>query len=94
MALNHKPAIFYNVEKHVNCTLILKVNHACYAHITDCELIAYQRIQAPFTHEMKAYKISFLFDIEGLLNQARTGQRPACAWFLKIDPVRIVGMCA
>ena len=28
------------------------------------------------------------------LNQARTGHRPARAWFLKIDPVRIVGMRA
>ena len=28
------------------------------------------------------------------LNQARTGRRPARAWFLKIDPVRIVGMRA
>ena len=28
-----------------------------------------------------------------LLNQARTGHRPACAWFLKIDPVWIIGMC-
>ena len=27
-----------------------------------------------------------------LLNQARTGHRPAHAWFLKIDPVRIIGM--
>ena len=26
------------------------------------------------------------------LNQARAGHRPARAWFLKIDPVRIVGM--
>ena len=26
------------------------------------------------------------------LNQARAGRRPARAWFLKIDPVRIVGM--
>ena len=26
------------------------------------------------------------------LHQARAGHRPACAWFLKIDPVRIVGM--
>ena len=32
---------------------------------------------------------SFLF-----LNQARAGRRLACAWFLKIDPVRIVCMCA
>ena len=23
-----------------------------------------------------------------LLNQARAGHRPACAWFLKVDPVR------
>ena len=27
------------------------------------------------------------------LNQARAGRRPARAWFLKIDPVRIVCMC-
>ena len=27
-----------------------------------------------------------------LLNQARAGRRPARAWFLRIDPVRIVGM--
>ena len=27
-----------------------------------------------------------------LLNQAHDGQRPAHAWFLKIDLVRIVGM--
>ena len=26
------------------------------------------------------------------LNQVRAGHRPARAWFLKIDPVRIVGM--
>ena len=26
------------------------------------------------------------------LNQARAGHRPERAWFLKIDPVRIVGM--
>ena len=26
------------------------------------------------------------------LNQARAGRRPARAWFLKIDSVRIVGM--
>ena len=58
--LTLKPASFYNIEKHVNCTLILKVNHACCAHITCCGLIAYQRLQALFTHEMKAYKISFL----------------------------------
>ena len=55
--LTLKPASF---EKHINCTLILKVNYVCYVHITDCGLIAYQRIQAPFTHKMKAYKISFL----------------------------------
>ena len=28
------------------------------------------------------------------LNQARAGRRPAHAWFLEIDPVRIVGMRA
>ena len=27
-----------------------------------------------------------------LLNQVRVGLWPACAWFLKIDPVRIVSM--
>ena len=35
---------------------------------------------------MKAYEISFL-------NQACAGLWPAHAWFLKIDPVRIVRMC-
>ena len=60
LSLNLKPAKFYNIEKYVNRTLILKVNHACCVHITDCGLIAYQRIQAPFTHKTKAYKISFL----------------------------------
>ena len=28
-----------------------------------------------------------------LLNQTRAGHRPVRAWFLKIDPVRIIGMC-
>ena len=28
-----------------------------------------------------------------LLNQARAGRRPARAWFLKVEPVRIVSMC-
>ena len=60
LSLTLTPASFYNIEKHVNHTLILKVNHACCAHITDCGLIAYQRIQAPFTHETKTYKVSFL----------------------------------
>ena len=27
------------------------------------------------------------------LNQARAGLRPARAWCLKVDPVRIVSMC-
>ena len=27
-----------------------------------------------------------------LLNQAHASLQPACAWFLKIDPLRIVGM--
>ena len=30
----------------------------------------------------------------GFLNQARSSHRPARAWFLKIDPVPIVGMRA
>ena len=54
--LTLKPASFHNIEKHVNRTLILKVNHVHCAH----GLIAYQSIQAPFTHKTKAYKISFL----------------------------------
>ena len=33
-------ANFYNAEKHVKCTLILKVNHACCAYIIDYGLIA------------------------------------------------------
>ena len=45
--LTLKPASFYNIEKRVNSTLILKVNYACCVHITDCGQIAYQRIWAP-----------------------------------------------
>ena len=56
VSLTFNPASFYNIEKHVNCTLILTVNHVCLAHSTDRGLITYQRIQAPFTHEMKAYE--------------------------------------
>ena len=35
-----------------------------------------------------------LIEILVLLNQARAGRRAVRAWFLKIDPVRIVGMRA
>ena len=38
---------------------------------------------------MKPFEKSELF----LLNQARAGLWPAHAWFLKVDPVRIVSMC-
>ena len=31
--------------------------------------------------------------LEVFINQMCTGNRPACAWFLKIDTVWIVGMC-
>ena len=31
--------------------------------------------------------------VPSFLNQARTDRRPACTWFLKIDPVWIVSMC-
>ena len=34
------------------------------------------------------------FNCSRFLNQARAGHRPARTWFLKIDPVRIVGMRA
>ena len=50
MQLTLKTTNCYNIEKCVEHTLILK------AHITNCELIAYQRIQAPFKHETKATK--------------------------------------
>ena len=32
--------------------------------------------------------------VQLFLNQARAGHKPVHAWFLKIDPVRIVGMHA
>ena len=57
--LTLKPSSFYNIEKHVNRKLILVINHECCAHITDCGLIAYQRIQALFTCETQTYKLSF-----------------------------------
>ena len=34
-----------------------------------------------------------VYQYQSFLNQARAGLRPAHAWFLKIDPVRIVGVC-
>ena len=42
--LTLKPASIYNIEKHVTCTLSLKVKNACCAQITDFWLIIYQRI--------------------------------------------------
>ena len=42
--LTLKAANFYNTEKHVKHTLILKVNYAFCAHITDFGLIIYRRI--------------------------------------------------
>ena len=40
---------------------------------------------------MLAIYISVVFTF---LNQVRAGHRPACTWFLKIDPVQIVCMHA
>ena len=34
-----------------------------------------------------------ILEISLYVNQACAGLRPACAWFLRIDPVRIIGMC-
>ena len=42
---------------------------AVHIRITDCGLIAYQRIQSPFTHGTKAYKNKLSFDIKGFLNK-------------------------
>ena len=44
LGLTLTPTNFYNTEKHVKRMLILKVNYACCVHITDCGIIAYQRI--------------------------------------------------
>ena len=52
----YKAKIISKHVKHINFEVI----HACCVHITDCRLIAYQGIKAPFVHETKAYKISFL----------------------------------
>ena len=38
--------------------------------------------------------LTTLFTLKVFLNQARAGLRLARAWFLEIDPVRIVGMLA
>ena len=59
----------------------MHINYVWCMYITDFGLTTYQTISALFIHEAEA------------LNQACTGCRPACALFLKIDPVRIVGMC-
>ena len=58
-SLTLKPANFYNIEKHIKHTSILKVNYACCVHITDYGLIPYQRILALFIHIMKAYIINY-----------------------------------
>ena len=39
------------------------------------------------------YFASLIAKISPLLNQACTGRRPACAWFLEIDLVRKVSVC-
>ena len=67
-----KPINFYNTEKHIKCTLILKVNYTCCVHITDFGLIVYQRILTLFIHETKAYKITFLLIHKGLLYKELT----------------------
>ena len=50
-----------------------------------------------YTFKVKIFRGSHvstkIFYLE-FLNQARASRRPAHAWFLEIDPVRIVGMRA
>ena len=60
-----------NIEKYADGTLILKVNHACCVHISDCGLIAYQRKQAPFTRNKILWN-KLCFDIKGFVIQRRT----------------------
>ena len=42
----------------------------------------------------KYLPVSLYSSAAKFLNQARAGHRPACVWFLKIDPVQIVSMRA
>ena len=46
--------------------------------------------------EVQAFSPTIIMQLRNqllrFLNQARAGRRPARAWFLKIDPVRIVGV--
>ena len=46
-----------------------------------------QRLVFRYVLEYQLASVDIIF-----LNQARTGRRPARAWFLKIDLVLIVGM--
>ena len=52
--------------------------------LTHVQALATYMVQlvSTFTHMCTVY----------LLNQAHTSLQPACAWFLKIDPVRIISM--
>ena len=42
--------------------------------------------------QFKVYNTRWLQSLKLFLNKAHASHRPARAWFLKIDPVRIVGM--
>ena len=65
--LTLKPTNFYNTEKHVKRTLILQVNYACCAHITDFGLIAYQRIFGSFYTQNQSLYNKLSFHIKSLL---------------------------
>ena len=70
-------AIYCNILK---CNTQYGIDPYCFTpniHIVDMHKIA-----------MQLLKLLQCF----LLNQARAGHRRVHAWFLKIDPVRIVGM--
>ena len=50
----------------------------------------------PIVFNVRTCHVPYIMYIISLwfLNQVRAGHRPERAWFLKIDPVRIVGMHA
>ena len=43
--------------------------------------------------QFKVYNTRWFQSLKLFLNKARASHRPAHTWFLKIDLVRIVGMC-
>ena len=70
----------------------MTVHHKTYIQIT-CAL--YKKYHKEILLRSRECHLlnSQIFSATVFLNQARAGRRPAHAWFLKVELVRIVSMC-